>query len=106
MIIKEVPQSKKIFVIKHTMDMCGMGKFMKIWVHREIDSCPQCGNPEDAGHVWICDQMSASEVWDKALLEFSQWMASVQTDPELQSTTIDKLSEWHSGSPTSPKTRT
>jgi hypothetical protein len=29
--LKEVPRLRKNFIIKHTMGMCGVGKFMKLW---------------------------------------------------------------------------
>jgi len=35
--LKEVPRLRKIFIIKHTMGMCGVGKFMKLWKKRETD---------------------------------------------------------------------
>jgi hypothetical protein len=101
-VLKEVPRSRKIFIIKHTMGMCRVGKFMKLWGPREMDACPRCSNPEDAGHVWFCDQMGALDVWEKALLDLSQWMETVQTDPDIRDTIINNLRGWRSSSSPQP----
>jgi hypothetical protein len=95
--LKEVPRFRKNFIIKHTMGMCGVGKFMKIWKKRETDKCPRCGKPEDSSHVWICDQLGALDIWNTAVLDLDQWMVSAQTDPDIRETIIHNLSNWYTG---------
>lgn len=79
--LEEVPRTRKHFIIKHSMRMCGVGKFMKLWKKQVTDACPCCGSPEDSNHVWICDKMGALDLWNKSLLELGEWMEENQTDP-------------------------
>ncbi len=95
--LKEVPKLRKIFITKHTMGMCGVGKFMKLWKKRETDECPRCGKFEDSSHVWICDQADALSLWNTALLDLDRWMVSVQTDPDIREIIIHNLSNWPTG---------
>jgi hypothetical protein len=45
---------RRLFCSKHTVGMCGVRKFQKLWKTSETDFCPHCGQPEDALHVWQC----------------------------------------------------
>jgi hypothetical protein len=38
--LRELPRSRRFFISKHTMGMCAVGRFMKIWGQRDSDACP------------------------------------------------------------------
>jgi len=84
------------------MGMCGMGKYMKLWKQKVSDACPQCGEPEDASHVWVCNQKGSSVVWDNAILRLREWLESVRTDPDLVETILLNLCLWREGHSSCP----
>jgi hypothetical protein len=48
------PRLRQHFITKHTMGICGVGKWMKHRKKWTMDSCPRCGLQETAEHVWAC----------------------------------------------------
>jgi hypothetical protein len=92
--MKEAKRSRRIFISKHVSGMCGVGKFMKRWKLRTDDSCPRCGDPEDAEHVWLCHGEGANDIWDKAMTDLEGWLNAKQTDPDLQHAIISYLRTW------------
>ncbi len=95
--MKSLPRSRRVFVTKHTAGMCGVGKFMKRWKEWEEDSCPRCGLPEDAQHVWRCKGTGTEEVWNKALLELEHLLHRLDTDPTMSHIILTYLRGWWSG---------
>ncbi len=81
--LKSYPRHTRVFITKHTVGMCGVGKFMHRWKERDNPNCPRCGCFEDAPHVWTCKGEDSNAVWDKFLLSLSQWLKEMQTDPDL-----------------------
>ncbi len=61
---------------------------MKRWKLRHDDSCPRCGLPEDAEHVWSCHGEGADDVWENAIHDLEEWLNSKQTDPDIQHTIL------------------
>jgi hypothetical protein len=59
------------WVTKHTVGMCAVGKFHKIWGHAPTDECPRCGRPEDTLHVTRCPSLGACEEWAEQMSEMS-----------------------------------
>jgi hypothetical protein len=82
--LTSVPLARRLFITKHATGMCGVGKFMRLWGERDTDSCPRCGAPENASHVWICPQEQATEVWDLSLHKLKEWMVEVGTLPDMR----------------------
>jgi hypothetical protein len=99
--LQNSPRSKRIFITKHTVGMCGVGKFMHRWKERNNPNCPRCGLFEDAPHVWVCKGEDSNAVWDSFLHSLSQWLEEAQTDPDLTSTVLDYLNSWRDGNGTS-----
>lgn len=95
--LKEVPCTRKHFIIKHTMGMCGVGKFMRLWGKQDTYTCLQCGKAKDATHVWICNEMGALELWNKSLLALGEWMETIQMDPTIKDAILWNLSQWRAG---------
>jgi hypothetical protein len=88
------PRSRCTFVSKHTVGMCGVGKFMHRWKEWESPNCPRCGQFEDAAHVWVCSGSNSGDIWEKSLRELNEWMSSVNTDPNIQSAILHYLQSW------------
>jgi hypothetical protein len=51
--MNHAPCNKRVFVSKHTVGICGVGKFMHCWKERDIPNCLRCGLFEDTEHVWL-----------------------------------------------------
>jgi hypothetical protein len=77
--------------------MCGVGKFMKIWKERDVAACPQCGNFEDASHVWLCKETGAEEMWGSALDKVREWIESVNTNQDIHHIILTYLQSWRNG---------
>jgi hypothetical protein len=90
----ELPRTRRVFLSKHVVGMCGVGKFMVRWKQRDSAACPRCGEFEDAPHVWICKAASTYPLWDKALQDLEDWMTTVDTDPDIQSAILHYLRAW------------
>jgi hypothetical protein len=82
------------YVAKHTMGMCGVGKWMKRWKERDTDGCPRCGTSEDATHALSCQGENANEYWEQSIHALPSWMHSVLTDPDINKAIITGLNNW------------
>jgi Reverse transcriptase (RNA-dependent DNA polymerase) len=96
--MKSSPRATRVFIAKHTVGMCGVGKFMHRWKQRHSPNCPRCGEFEDAPHVWLCRGSDSDAIWQKSMVSLAEWMESVQTDPDVQEAILSKLSKWRTGS--------
>jgi hypothetical protein len=92
--MEESPRPRRIFIMKHSAGMCGVGKFMHRWKERDNPNCPRCGQFEDAPHVWLCKGCDTNSVWTSSLDKPQDWMTSVQTDPDIQDAIINYLDSW------------
>jgi hypothetical protein len=61
------------------------------WKDCDNPNCPRCGQFEDAPHVWICTGCDTNSVWKESLDKLSEWLSSVQTDPDIQDIIIAYL---------------
>ncbi len=95
--MQSTPRTRRVFVSKHTVGMCGVGKYLYRWKQRSSDACPRCGDSEDTTHVWKCKGADADKVWDNAMIALEEWMVSVQTDPDVQEAIIAQLNNWRLG---------
>lgn len=95
--MKESNRSRRFFISKHTIGMCGVGKFMKIWKEWDVAACPQCGNFEYASHAWLCKETGAEEMRGSALDKVKEWIESVNTKSRYSSyylSLFTKLEKW------------
>ena len=95
--MKGIKRGRRVFVTKHVVGMCGVGKFMKRWRQWDTDQCPRCGDFEDAQHVWICKAASANDIWSKAIDSIELTLCKLNMEPTLQHTRLLYLKGWHSG---------
>ena len=85
---------------KFVTGICGVGYMLKIWKHQAHSNCPRCGEGgETTQHVLICQEESASKVWENAVSELNNWMTENNSEPEMQETIIRKISEWRDSTP-------
>jgi hypothetical protein len=95
--LDNMPLTKRFFCSKHTVGMCGVGKFQQIWKKRESAACPHCGQFEDALHIWKCSADSVTEVWKNSLKNLESYMRTLDTDPILLKIILDYLNTWRNG---------
>jgi Reverse transcriptase (RNA-dependent DNA polymerase) len=100
--IASVQHSRQVWIVKHAVGMCGVGKWMKRWKQRESAECPRCQHPEeDEEHVWKCQNTEAKNVWKKSIEKLREWMTLKKTDPELRDGICLRLNEWRDDLPKS-----
>jgi hypothetical protein len=92
--LNKMPLSRHLFCSKHTTGMCGVGKYQKIWKLRKTNSCPHCGQFEDALHVWKRQEPHVKEVWENSLITLKNSLRRLDTDPDLLTIIIDYLNAW------------
>ncbi len=75
---------------------------MKRWKKRPMADCPRCGAQETAQHVWVCRGNDADNVWESSINTLQSWLASVNTDPDLQHALFSHFQSWrdHVSGPT------
>jgi hypothetical protein len=95
--IHQDPVVRKLFITKHMVGMCSIGKIMVRWKERDIPFCPCCGAPEDAPHVWKCPDPRGSEVWDNVMETLKTGMESVGKDLDMQDSILIQLDSWKTG---------
>jgi hypothetical protein len=95
--LDNMPLTKRFFCSKHTVGMCGVGKFQQIWKKRESAACPHCGQFEVALHIWKCSADSVTEVWKNSLKNLESYMRTLDTDPILLKIILDYLNTWRNG---------
>jgi hypothetical protein len=95
--MKGIKRGRRVFVTKHVVGMCGVGKFMKRWRQWDTDQCPRCGDFEDAQHVWICKAAGANDIWSKAIDSIELTLRKLNMEPTLRHTLLLYLKGWHSG---------
>jgi hypothetical protein len=92
--MKHLKISHRYWIAKHTVGMCGVGKWLVLLQERENDEyCPQCLVFEDACHVWLCPAAEAQTICKEGISRISCWMEDAQTAPELQSVIHTRLTQ-------------
>ncbi|CAJ1945792.1 unnamed protein product [Cylindrotheca closterium] len=77
--MKSLKLAKQRFITKHTVGMCGVGKFRKRWGLDSNNRCPLCGLEEDHLHVPRCPSARAKTQWQLLLQELQEWFQSTTT---------------------------
>jgi predicted amidophosphoribosyltransferase len=82
--MKWVPTSRQHWVSKQACGFCAVGV-------QSHDSCPQCGEPENATHVLICQDVWAKKKWQHDVTILNSWMLDWHTSPAIQLDIIHNL---------------
>jgi hypothetical protein len=93
---KSVPQFNRYkWLSKFVTGICGVGYMLKIWKHQSHSLCPRCGQDnEKTEHVLLCQESSATQVWDKAVEDLDTWMSDNLTEPSMQEAIISGITSW------------
>ena len=67
------------------------------WKQRESDACPQCNEPEDASHIWLCKNPESITVWKESIETLRSWLIAQQTHPSFTAIICSRLLEWKTG---------
>ena len=98
-----VKRSRRIWVVKSTTGVCGVGKMMVLWRFSTDSTCPRCSLPEeDMTHVLRCPQVEATHAWTSKLKSFQTWLAQNYTSPTVVLAICDRLNTWRAGLPFTP----
>ena len=83
--MKSFPPALQRWTSKHTVGICGVGKFRRKWGVDMNASCPRCKlcDNEDHLHVVRCTGKTAVSAWRHAIRTLSVWLAANNAAPEL-----------------------
>jgi hypothetical protein len=87
----------RAFISKHTVGMCGAGKFMQRRKKSKTADCPRCGTFEDVPHAWTCPDNKGTQIWETYIIKLQEWMTSIDNDPNIQAAVLEHLKGWCSG---------
>ena len=74
-------------LVKHTVGMCGVGKFRSMWRRGTNGACPCCSECEIEDHQHVparCRGPTATSTWNKYHLLLRTWMVANSTAPEVE----------------------
>ena len=91
--MRSLPPKLQRWTTKHTVGMCGVGKFLKIWGHETHSECPLCGAHEDHLHVPRCPDPKALKHWEQCIHDFSIWLDNQLTAREIKHALLAILRE-------------
>ena len=91
--MRNLPPTLQRWITKHSVGMCGVGKFLKIWGEENHSGCPLCGANEDHLHVPRCPHPKAKNHWDHCIHHFAAWMDTQQTAPAIKQAILEILKE-------------
>ena len=86
---------RRRWLAKHTVGMCGVGKWKKRWNEQEDASCPLCdADEETAAHVVRCP--GAVDAWTAALVKMIKWIEDNDGAPGIAAAVSYHMTAWHS----------
>ncbi len=65
---------RRVYISKHAVGICGVGKFLLRWKESQTTACPRCGALADEPHVWICPDHVAEQLWNRSLDNLREWL--------------------------------
>jgi hypothetical protein len=86
--------SKRRWMVKHTTEIYGYGKWMKRWKFWNHDRCPCCRQPEDIQHIARCTHAGANAVWEDSTEKLSTWLNQQETHPGVAHLLLERLNAW------------
>jgi hypothetical protein len=98
-VLKRLPMGRRRWVSKHTSVFCSVGTKMLKWGEQPTSACPRCGLPENARHVWLCQEPAVFFVWYLLMSSFRSWLESIHTANDVNFWIIRRLTERHSSEP-------
>ncbi len=97
---RESSQSHQAFVIKSSVGMCGVGKFLKRWKQSSTSACPRfSADSEDITHVWKSPAPEVKDLWTTTIANLRTWLDEQHTDPRLSNILLTYLHCWRESLP-------
>jgi len=97
---RESSQSHQAFVIKSSVGMCGVGKFLKRWKQSSTSACPRfSADSEDITHVWKSPAPEVKDLWTTTIANLRTWLDEQHTDPSLSNILLTYLHCWRESLP-------
>ena len=72
--MRALPPAIRTWTTKHSVGICGVGRFMKDWNLEPTDECPLCGMREDHLHVPRCPDPRAAAEWSHQVALLVVWL--------------------------------
>jgi len=91
--MRNLPPKLQRWRAKHSVGMCGVVKFLKIWGDENHSGRPLCGEHEDHLHVPRCPHPKAKRHWDHCIRRFSAWTDTQRTAPAIKQGILEILKE-------------
>lgn len=96
--IKASPLSRRIFIIKHWANRCGVNVSLHRRGARSDPLCARCKEqPETAVHVMQCQDPAAQLGWETVMLKVSSCLEDLGTPVEVAQGIVDNLRKWQKG---------
>ena len=79
-----LPPFLQRWITKHSVGICGVGRFLKDWGHEDTAECPCCGQKdvvEDHLHIPRCTSPNVQAEWDLRIRELTCWLDLQLTHP-------------------------
>lgn len=100
--IRKLTFSRRRRAVKHASGHFGIGHMLNKWGMQDNTNCPRCQLHETAAHVLRCHNPRAITVWETTLTKLDTWMLQKRTNPVVRTAILQRLREWHTGTPISP----
>ena len=89
--------SRKRWITKHTVGMCGVNLWRKRWNDRNDNKCPRCRSIETAKHVYMCQDDAVVVQWVKELKDLSSLLEDLNTCPAITAIIVPNLDIMYNG---------
>jgi hypothetical protein len=78
--LHRLPLGRRRWVSKqHTSGFCSVGTMLVRWQEQPTSACPRCDEPENARHVWQCQEPAVFFVWALLMSSLSKWLEKLHT---------------------------
>jgi hypothetical protein len=96
---QRLPLGRRRWVSKHASGFCSVGTMLVRWQEQPTSACPRCDEPENARHVWKCQESAVFFVWALLMSSLSKWLEKLHTANDIIHWIIQRLAEWRSSEP-------
>ena len=93
--LKQGPLFRRLMIPKWLAGFMPTGVVLHRRGLQSSDACPRCGLPETTSHVILCSAPSAIVRWQVNLRNYSSWLRSRQTMPDIARIILYHLQCWH-----------
>jgi hypothetical protein len=95
--MKGIKQHRQQWITKHISGFCSVGRMAKRVGLRDTDKCPRCQQEETAEHVWTCQHVEVTHIWEERMEELKRILGQMLTPTPIISAVVDGLTGWRNG---------